>query len=109
MTLRNITLIKAGNYEIDVYEIEGGLDLFKTFTISATSPVLLPSVVLSSIIVVAPREVTVNSSFDMTISAHDKAGQVMTNYVGTVYFTKSGISSTVEFPLQSYTFTAADK
>jgi hypothetical protein len=116
MTFKSVVLKQAGTYEIDIYEIESGLDITKTITITATdgyvSTVTTQNATqVADFVISAPAEVKINTSFDVTVSAVNSAGQVLTNYLGTIYFDTNNLESDVMFPntQQSYTFTAADK
>jgi hypothetical protein len=42
--------------------------------------------VLNGFLVTAPKEVKVNTPFDITVKALDKNGNILTNYAGTLYF-----------------------
>lgn len=116
MTFKNVILKQAGTYEIDIYEIDSGLDTTKTMTITATDGYVSTvtnqnATQLADFVISAPAEVKINTPFDFTVSAVNSAGQVLTNYLGTIYFDTNNLESDVTFPntQQSYTFTAADK
>lgn len=116
MTFKNVILKQAGTYEIDIYEIDSGLDTTKTITITATDGYVSTvtnqnATQLADFVISAPAEVKINTPFDFTVSAVNSAGQVLTNYLGTIYFDTNNLESDVIFPntQQSYTFTAADK
>ncbi len=64
---------------------------------------------ITAISVTAPKDAVINAPFDMTVSIMNNAGQVITNYTGTIYFGTNNLEVDVVFPLKSYTFTAADK
>jgi len=66
---------------------------------------------LADFVVAAPLENKINTPFEMTVSAVNSAGQVLTNYTGTIYFSTNNLESDVLFPngKKSYTFTSADK
>lgn len=116
MTFKSITIKQAGTYEIDIYEIESGLDVMKTITIIATDGYVSTvtnqnASQVADFVISAPAEVKINTPFDITVSAVNSAGQVLTNYLGTIYFDTNNLESDVIFPntQQSYTFTTADK
>lgn len=64
---------------------------------------------IASISVTAPKEAFTNTPFDVTVSIMNSAGQVITDYMGTIYLGTNNLEVDVLFPLKSYTFTAADK
>lgn len=66
---------------------------------------------LADFVISTPIEVKTNTPFDFTVSAVNSAGQILTNYVGTIYFDTNNLESDVTFPntQQAYTFTASDK
>ena len=64
---------------------------------------------ITAINVAAPKDIVRNTPFDMTVSVINSAGQVITNYTGTIYFGTNNLEADVGFPLRSYTFTTADK
>lgn len=98
VVIKNVVIKKAGKYEFDAYEIGSGFDILKTFTITATEPVVPASTQLSDITVSAPKDVVTNTPFSITVTAMNSSGQTMTNYVGTIYFGTTGIAGNVEFP-----------
>ncbi len=82
--------MKAGTYELDVYEIASGADIVQPFSITVTDIAPTPTQVqatktVASISVTAPAESPVNTPFDMTVSILNSAGQVITDYTGTIY------------------------
>lgn len=116
MTFKSVTIKQAGTYEIDIYEIESGLDITKTITITATDGYVSTvtnqnATQVADFVISAPVEAKINTPFDITVSAVNSAGQILTNYLGTIYFDTNNLESDVIFPntQQSYTFTAADK
>lgn len=116
MTFKNVILKQAGTYKIDIYEIESGLDITKTITLTATDGYVSTvtnqnATQLADFVISTPVEVKINTPFDFTVSAVNSAGQVLTNYLGTIYFDTNNLESDVTFPntQQSYTFTTADK
>jgi hypothetical protein len=66
---------------------------------------------LADFVVAAPLDTKLNTPFEMTVSAVNSAGQILTNYTGTIYFSTNNLESDVLFPngKTSYTFTSADK
>lgn len=114
ITLKNIIIKKAGIYELDVYEIASGADIVKPFFITVTDIAPTPAQIqatktISSINVTAPTESVINTPFDITVTIINSAGQVLTDYTGTIYFWTNNLEVDVLFPTKSYTFTAADK
>jgi hypothetical protein len=115
LTVKNVIIKKAGSYELDVYEIASGADIVKPFFITVVGPpvtlVTTPdtSQKITAISVTAPKDAVINAPFDMTVSIMNSAGQVITNYTGTIYFGTNNLEVDVVFPLKSYTFTTADK
>ncbi|TME59024.1 MAG: hypothetical protein E6I54_12805 [Chloroflexi bacterium] len=75
------------------------------FTSSDTSSgVVLPGAA-ASLTLGAPATATVNQSFNVTVTAKDRYGNVATGYRGTVQFTSSDLLATLP---ANYTFTAGD-
>lgn len=82
--------MKAGTYELDVYEIASGADIVQPFFITVTNVAPSPAQVqaaktIASISVTVPTESPINTPFDMTVSILNSAGQVITDYTGTIY------------------------
>jgi hypothetical protein len=66
---------------------------------------------LADFVISTAAEVKINTPFDFTVSAVNSAGQILTNYLGTIYFDTNNLESDVTFPntQQAYTFTGATK
>lgn len=66
---------------------------------------------MADFVISTPAEVKTNTAFDFTVSAVNSAGQILPNYLGTIYFDTNNLESDIIFPntQQAYTFTAADK
>lgn len=78
MTFKSVTIKQAGTYEIDIYEIDSGLDIIKTITITATDGYVSTvtnqnATQVADFVISAPAEVKMNTPFDITIKAVNKA------------------------------------
>jgi len=116
LTFKNVIIKKAANYNIDAYEIESGLDITESFTIKATDGYVntvsaQSATQVADFVVTIPKDTKINTPFDITVSAVNSAGQVITNYTGTIYFGTNNLLVDVIFPnaKKEYTFTTADK
>ncbi|MCB9806318.1 hypothetical protein H6768_00120 [Candidatus Peribacteria bacterium] len=100
---KNVIIKKSGTYEIDAYEIESGLDITETFTLNATDGYVSTVSAqnanqVADFVVTLPKDVKINTPFDISVTAVNSAGQTITNYIGTIYFTTNNILSDVVFP-----------
>lgn len=83
----------------------------KVLTPSTTTPQQQTSV-FNNFTVTAPKEVKVNTPFDITVRALDKLGNTMTSYTGTLYFDLiEGSFNNFTLPVtdEGYVFQASDK
>jgi hypothetical protein len=94
-----VTLQTLGNQTITATDT-----VISTFTGNATVDVVtaLPA---SQFRVSAPATVLAGAPFNLTVTALDPLGNVVTNYTGTVHFTSTDPSGTLP---ANYTFTTAD-
>ncbi|MCB9806319.1 hypothetical protein H6768_00125 [Candidatus Peribacteria bacterium] len=82
-----------------------------TTNTNTTTPVLTNGS-LKRFSVTFPKEVKVNTPFNLTIKALDQNGNTLTNYTGTLYFDlMSGAYSNITLPINDdgYQFTSTDK
>jgi hypothetical protein len=94
----SVTLTKAGAQTVTATDTA-------TASITGSVSVTVKPGVAASLSLSAPATATANQSFDVTVTAKDRYGNVATGYRGTVQFTSSDLLATLP---ANYAFTAGD-